>query len=144
MRRITASLKRRLEVKVAETLAEYSEFRKNLAENASLGVSIKDGLVEENIWEQKIKSLKEPLKRSKTITPFMQNEKVDFGTRLTLLYPSGRSQDLIIDGANYTDDDLLIISYNSKIGSKLIGRKVGDTIEIDKREVKIEKIEYPW
>lgn len=74
----------------------------------------------------------------------MQNEKVDFGTRLTLLYPSGRSQDLIIDGANYTDDDLLIISYNSKIGSKLIGRKVGDTIEIDKREVKIEKIEYPW
>lgn len=136
MGRVTATLRRKLEVKLAERMLEYSNFKKANGEKFTKA--------DKDIWSERIRVLKKPVEVFEVITPALQNERVALGSPVTLIYANGRNQKLIVDGASYTDDNIYVISYNSKVGASLLDKRVGDTIRIDNREVRIEKIEYPW
>ncbi len=134
--RMTTSLKRKLQVRLAERMFEYSNFKKANGEKFTKTDKV--------IWNERIKVLKKPFELSEAITPVLQNDRVALGSPVTLTYANGRTQRIIVDGVNYTEDDVYVISYDSKVGASLLDKRVGDIIRIDNREVKIEKIEYPW
>ena len=144
MKKITVTLKSRIENKVANILCDYGAFRNSLASNASEGISIKNALEEEDVWEAKIRAAKKPLKGATVFAPVIQNEIVRLGSPVTLLYPDGTSKDVIVDGADYKDEDVTIISRYSKIGAQLMGKKINETVVIHNQETKIVKIWYPW
>lgn len=133
---MTTSLKRKLQVRLAERMFEYSNFKKANGEKFTKTDKV--------IWNERIKVLKKPFELSEAITPVLQNDRVALGSPVTLTYANGRTQRIIVDGVNYTEDDVYVISYDSKVGASLLDKRVGDIIRIDNREVKIEKIEYPW
>lgn len=143
MRRITKSLKRKLEIRVAETMADYCEYCRDIAIRVAAGADYKEDPMEERIWKLKINGLKAPLKNCTQVIPSMQKEKVDLGSPVTLRYPNDRVERIVLDGANYNDDGVFIISYHSKMGAKLLGRQVGDAVVVNGYEVTVEKIEYP-
>lgn len=136
MGRITTTLRRKLQVKLAERMLEYSNFKTSVGDKFTKADKV--------IWGERIRVLKKPLETFDVITPSIQNNKVALGTPVTLVYANGRSQKLILDGVSYTDDNIYVISYKSQVGASLLDKRVGDTIRIDNREVRIEKIEYPW
>jgi transcription elongation factor GreA len=57
---------------------------------------------------------------------------VDVGERVTVLdLESGRTADYRIVGSGESDPAALEVSYLSPIGSALLGRRVGDVVEVD-------------
>lgn len=97
--------------------------------------------------EATIADLEDRLSRAQIIDPAMlSGEKIVFGATVTLLDDDDKPVTYQIVGPYEADAKLGRISYNSPLGKALIGRKVGDEIEVtvpsgDKFYL-VEKIEF--
>ena len=60
----------------------------------------------------------------------IKSEKVQFGASVELIDEDGTSKIISIVGVDEIDTSKNLISWRSPIGSSLIGKKVGDTIEV--------------
>jgi len=121
-----------LEVK---RLAEMGDFSENAAYSIAKGRlrGINDRIVE----------LTEYLKRTVIIQPSKNSGVVQLGSTVTVEI-NGRQKTYTILGSSETDPTSGVISHKSPVGAALMGRRVGDTVEIQlagKRvEVKIVRI----
>lgn len=88
---------------------------------------------------QKIDELEYLISRAQIIPGLQNNDLVRLGHVVTLLT---NSQELIykILGSNETEPDKGIISLNSPLGQALLGKKVGDIIQVNNKEYIIKKI----
>jgi transcription elongation factor GreA len=114
-----------------ETLVE--RIRAELEGTADRGASgeyldARDGLAR---LEQQIALLEERLTSAKVVQPDPADDEVGIGASVRLRdLDSGELDDYRIVGAGETDPAAGSISYLSPVGSALIGRQVGDVIEV--------------
>lgn len=140
---LTATFKELLTKELEIIMEEYEAFRAQLANFGQNGGDIKPALEEEAVWEAKIKSTKQAM-RGKVVRPERQNRIIALGSPVTLFYPDGKKQKLIIDGNGFKNDQLMVISQKSPIGALLMGKKQNETIAIDGQKIKIQRIDFPW
>ncbi len=140
---LTATLKDLLSKELQTIMDGYAVFRSQVANFGQNGGDIKPALEEETVWEAKIKRTKQAM-RGKTIRPERQNKIIALGSPVTLVYPSGEKQKVVIDGAGFKNDQFMVISQKSPIGTLLMGKKKNNSISIDGKKIKIESIGYPW
>jgi transcription elongation factor GreA len=84
---------------------------------------------------QRILDIEDHLKRAIIIRPRVNNGRVGLGSRVSVKV-GGQEKTYLILGSSETDPSAGIISHNSKIGSALMGHRVGDTVRVQlpKRE----------
>ncbi len=92
---------------------------------------------------QRILELEAHLKTAVIFRPNADKETVGLGHKV-IVDDGGRQKTYTILGGTETDPTAGIISHNSPIGAALLGRKIGETVEIDlngrKKELKIIEI----
>lgn len=131
MPKISKRLYQILSKEVVQLLKDYDVFRQVIAKEALLEIDIKDKIAEEElIWENKIKAAKEKIKGLTPVAIERNSDIVSLGSKV-LLKGEGGSRVVIIDGAWHIDKHL-IINYQSPLGKKLLGRKVGEIVDNQK------------
>ena len=78
---------------------------------------------------QRILELEDRLNHAEIITPNANTDVVQLGHRVTIEI-AGEQRSFRILGSLETDPEKGIISFNSPMGSALMGRKVGDTLAL--------------
>lgn len=94
--------------------------------------------------EKKISKLEEVVKHAEIITPPKNKDKVDLGAKV-LIEADGQEDHFVIVGSIEADPAKGKISDQSLVGKSLIGKKVGDKVEISskvKTVYKIKDIQY--
>ncbi len=94
--------------------------------------------------EKKITKLEEVVKNAEIIIPPEDKSKVALGAKV-LIEADGQEDEFIIVGSMEADPAKGMISDKSLVGKKLIGKEVGDEVEISskvKTVYKIKNIEY--
>ena len=115
----------------------------DLSENAEYhAAKEKQGLIEARVME-----LEDQLSRAEVIDPStLKGDKVMFGATITLLDEDDKSTIYQIVGVEEADVKQGRISYSSPIGRALIGRSVGDEVEVTtpsgEKYFEIEKVDY--
>lgn len=115
----------------------------DLSENAEYhAAKEKQGLVEARVME-----LEDALSRADVIDPAtLKGDTVMFGATVTVLDEDDKSTIFQIVGVEEADLKKRRISYTSPIGRALIGRSVGDDVEVitpsGEKYFEIEKVEY--
>ncbi|GAK33719.1 MULTISPECIES: transcription elongation factor GreA [Iodidimonas] len=115
----------------------------DLSENAEYhAAKEKQGLIEARVME-----LEDQLSRAEVIDPTtLKGDKVMFGATITLLDEDDKSTIYQIVGVEEADVKQGRISYSSPIGRALIGRSVGDEVEVTtpsgEKYFEIEKVDY--
>lgn len=142
--RLTADLKllREERPRIVDAIEE-ARAHGDLSENAEYhAAKERQGQVEAHIAD-----LEDRISRAQIIDPTtMSGDKVMFGATLTLLDEDDKPVRYQIVGQTEADAKQGRISYNSPLGRALIGRKVGDEVEVtvpsgDKFYL-IEKVEF--
>lgn len=131
---LSATLKKLIEVKrpreasEVKRLAEMGDFSENagyqMAKGRLRGIN------------KKIDEISDLLKRAEIIAPNNTGE-VELGNLVTL-ERNGKEKKYRLLGSEETDPNNGVISHNSPLGSALLGKKIGDQIEISLEERKIE------
>jgi len=109
---------------VAQKVSDARE-KGDLSENAAY----KAAREEQSFIERRIAELEEILKRVKTIEHEGRCDRVGIGCRVRLRLKD-REQEFKIVGALEADPTAGRISFQSPLGEELIGKRVGDTVEI--------------
>ncbi|NCD01271.1 hypothetical protein EOL94_04220 [bacterium] len=142
MEKISAGLKKHLNKELSQLLSQYEKKRLTLAREAEAGFDISFAL-EEEVWERKIKFLKN-LMKNKEVVPFQKKStEVVLGSYVTINF-QGLKKSFIVDGVGYKKDDIMIVSSKSPIGAILLGKKKGETILFQGKTIKIETITSAW
>lgn len=97
--------------------------------------------------EASIADLEDKLSRAQVIDPkTLSGDKIVFGATVTLLDEDDRPVRYQIVGQAEADAKLGMISYNSPLGRALIGKQVGDDVEVivpaGEKYYGVEKIEF--
>ena len=131
---LSAALKKLVEVKrpreasEVKRLAEMGDFSENagyqMAKGRLRGIN------------KRIDEISDLLKRAEIIIP-PQNGKIELGNLVTL-EREGKQKKYRLLGSAETNPAQGIISHNSPLGSALLGKKIGDKIEISLADKKIE------
>lgn len=79
---------------------------------------------------QRILDTENLLARAEIITPTGGGDKVALGSQVTI-EKNGRQKTYRILGASETDPEAGVISYSSPLGAALLGRRLGQTIEVE-------------
>lgn len=140
---LTTTLKAMLVNELEMIMKGYEAFRAQLANFGQNGGDIKSALEDETVWEQKIKTTKQSM-RGKVVRPERQNKVIALGSPVTLIYPDGKKQEIVIDGASFKNDQFMVISQKSPIGKLLMLKKKNNSITVDGKKIKIESIGFPW
>jgi transcription elongation factor GreA len=142
--RLTAELKalREERPKIVEAIEE-ARAHGDLSENAEYhSAKERQGQVEASIGD-----LEDRVSRAQIIDPTtLSGDRIVFGATVTLLDDEEKPIRYQIVGQTEADAKVGRISYNSPLGRALIGRKVGDEIEVTvpsgERFYVVEKIEF--
>ena len=142
--RLTAELKllREERPKIVEAIEE-ARAHGDLSENAEYhSAKERQGQVEASIGD-----LEDRISRAQIIDPTtLSGDRIVFGATVTLLDDSDKPIRYQIVGQTEADAKVGRISYNSPLGRALIGRKVGEEIEVTvpsgDRFYVVEKIEF--
>ncbi len=105
----------------------------DLAENSDY-ISAKEEL---SFMDSRIDELEELVREARVVTP-KSNEKIDFGHLVTVRINSGTAQFQIV-GEPEADPTKRKISHSSPLGQALMGKKIGDSVEV---EAPVGKIKY--
>ena len=90
-----------------------------------------DARHELELLDGRLRLLEDRLAAAEVVDPLLDGE-VDLGERVTVLdLESGETLDLRIVGAGESDPPVGEVSYESPIGAALLGRRVGDVVEVD-------------
>jgi transcription elongation factor GreA len=90
-----------------------------------------DARHELELLDRRLTLLEERLHRSEVVESRLDGE-ADVGERVTVLdLESGTTTDYRIVGSGESDPAALEVSYLSPIGSALLGRRVGDVVEVE-------------
>jgi len=126
---LEVELKHRQQVERQRIIQAISEARAlgDLSENAEYhAAKERQGQVEATIAD-----LEDKLSRAQIIDPTMlSGDKVVFGATVTLLDEDDQPVKYQIVGQAEADAKLGMISYNSPLGRALIGRQVGEEVEV--------------
>lgn len=145
MGQITAKMNTLIEKELRETLSNYAKFRSELAKTAEKTEPMEDVPTEEHLWENKIRRLKSLIYGKEIVNPVKQDEVVELGSVILLSFLSNnREEQVILDGAGFKRDTLKVISVDSPIGQKLLGKKRQDKICHQQTEIIVKDIFYPW
>ncbi|GER07371.1 transcription elongation factor GreA [Iodidimonas muriae] len=115
----------------------------DLSENAEYhAAKEKQGMIEARVME-----LEDSLSRAEVIDPTtLKGDKVMFGATVTLLDEDDKSTTYQIVGVEEADVKKGRISFTSPIGRSMIGRSLGDEVEVitpsGEKYFEIEKIEF--
>ncbi|GEQ97195.1 transcription elongation factor GreA [Iodidimonas gelatinilytica] len=115
----------------------------DLSENAEYhAAKEKQGMIEARVME-----LEDSLSRAEVIDPTtLKGDKVMFGATVTLLDEDDKSTTYQIVGVEEADVKQGRISFTSPIGRSMIGRSLGDEVEVitpsGEKYFEIEKIEF--
>lgn len=123
-------LKELLEVEVPKNAREIGAAIElgDLKENAEY----KAGKERQELLNIQIGKLSREIQRAKVFDPqAMQSEQISFGTVVEVKTSNGQKEKLTMLGLWESNPDKKVISYISPLGTKLIGHKVGETIEFD-------------
>ena len=131
-----------------EKLKRLEEYRTKLA--AEVKHLALDGDFSENAPYQLAKSrlrglnrrmmlIKKQLESAVIIPPSVNKEKVDIGSTVEIQYEETIKRYTILGSAE-TNPSQGIISYHSPLGSRLLNKKVGDTIKINKQGKEVEYV----
>lgn len=142
MEKISRGLKNYLDKELSQLLTQYEKRRLALAKEAEAGFYISFSL-EEEVWERKIKFLKNLMKNKEIISFQKKGEEIVLGSYVTINF-QGFKKSFILDGVGYKKDDIIIISSKSPIGSILLGKKRGETILFQGKTIKIETVSFAW
>ncbi|MDI3496174.1 MAG: Transcription elongation factor, GreA/GreB, C-term [Patescibacteria group bacterium] len=142
MEKISRGLKNYLDKELSQLLTQYEKRRLALAKEAEAGFDISFSL-EEEVWERKIKFLKNLMKNKEIISFQKKGEEIVLGSYVTINF-QGFKKSFILDGVGYKKDDIIIISSKSPIGSILLGKKRGETILFQGKTIKIETVSFAW
>lgn len=126
------SLKTDKRIEISEKLKKAKELG-DLSENAEYSEARDD----QAKVEQRIAELEEILRNVAIIKKEGDTEAVDIGSKVEL-NKNGKVLEFSIVGSNEAKPELNLISNESPLGKKLIGRKVGESITIDAPNGKIE------
>ena len=110
-------------------LAELGDFSENAAYQLAKG---RLRAINERILE-----LEDHLKRAEIIEPTADTRTVQLGHRVTIRI-AGQQKTYLILGSSETDPLRGVISHHSPIGAALIGRRVGDVVNINTKKQVIE------
>lgn len=144
-RAMETELKRLKSVERGDVVKAIEEARAHgdLSENAEYhAAKERQGMIEARINE-----LEDKVSRAEVIDPSsLSGEKVVFGATVTLIDEDDKSLRYQIVGADEADVRSGKISYTSPIGRALIGRKVGDEVEVmtpsGDRYYEIDQVEF--
>ncbi|MGB9742362.1 MAG: transcription elongation factor GreA [bacterium] len=90
---------------------------------------------------QKISRLQSDLSRARVIEPDRINtDEVQVGCRVRLVRADGTTVEYAILGPWDADHEMGVISFQSPLAQKLLGKKTGDTVEIDSQTLTIAAI----
>ncbi len=126
------SLKTDKRIEISEKLKKAKELG-DLSENAEYSEARDD----QARVEQRIAELEEILRNVAIIKKESDNDEVDIGSKVEL-NKNGKVLEFSIVGSNEAKPEMNLISNESPLGKKLIGRKVGESIVIDAPNGKIE------
>lgn len=144
MKEITKSLSNFVNQELTNLMAEFNSYRNKLAKIGQDGTNIKTALEKEVYFENKIRSMKALLKEKIVIVPVKQNKIINIGSRFTACI-NGENKKFIIDGVGYPlKTEPVIIGCETDLGSRVLGKKVGDDINIGALKVKVVEINDPW
>lgn len=119
-------------IEISEKLKKAKELG-DLSENAEYSEARDD----QARVEQRIAELEEILRNVAIIKKEGDNDAVDIGSKVEL-NKNGKVLEFSIVGSNEAKPEINLISNESPLGKKLIGRKVGESIVIDAPNGKIE------
>jgi len=119
-------------IEISEKLKKAKELG-DLSENAEYSEARDD----QARVEQRIAELEEILRNVAIIKKEGDNDAVDIGSKVEL-NKNGKVFEFSIVGSNEAKPEMNLISNESPLGKKLIGRKVGESIVIDAPNGKIE------
>ncbi len=117
-------LKTEKRLEVAEKIGRAREFG-DITENSEYDAA----LDEQAIIESRIAELEELLKNAELITTVMKSDEVVLGSTIALEM-DGKKDEFTIVGRVEADPMKKKISNESPLGSKLLGTKVGEVIEV--------------
>jgi transcription elongation factor GreA len=121
--------KRPKEAAEVKRLAEMGDFSENagyqMAKSRLRGIN------------KRIDDISDLLKRAEIINPNNKSGKIELGNLITL-ERAGKQKKYRLLGSAETDPQNGIISHNSPLGSSLLGKKIGDQIQIILEERTIE------
>ena len=133
------SLKKEGRIEIAEQLKRAKEFG-DLSENAEYSEA-KEAQIK---LETKIFELEEIIRSAVLIRKSGQKDKVSIGSTIEVK-KNGKSSQYTIVGSREAKPEASLISNESPLGSAFLGRKAGETVEIQtpngKAEYKIVKID---
>ncbi len=127
--------------KIAERLKEAIKLG-DLSENSEY----QEARTEQSFLEGRILELEEKIKKANIIKEHKKVDKVELGTKVTIAPAKGKAEEktYIIVGSTEADPLALKISNESPVGNSLLGKKVGDVVEVQapggKREYKVLKL----
>ena len=104
---------------------EYAKSLGDLSENAAY--SIAKGKVRG--MHQRIHDLEQQIKTATVITSQSQRDRVEVGSRVTIEM-NGKRHTYRILGSSETRPESGVISHVSPLGQALIGKKIGDTVNV--------------
>lgn len=82
-----------------------------------------------NLVERRIEEIETVLEKAEIAKPNQDNEIVQVGSRVKVIM-DGREEEFLIVGELEGDPVNKKISYNAPLGKALIGKKVGDAVEV--------------
>lgn len=127
--------------KIAERLKEAIKLG-DLSENSEY----QEARTEQSFLEGRILELEEKIKKANIIKEHKKVDKVELGTKVTIAPAKGKAEEktYTIVGSTEADPLALKISNESPVGNSLLGKKVGDVVEVQapggKREYKVLKL----
>jgi len=105
-------------------------------------------MIEEEMWDARLKELKTILSKSRIVEPQEQDETVELGNGVRIQYKDGSILEFVMQGCMLSMlEDITFVSIHSPLGQAIVGANVGDTVSFrvgkNERTVKILKILPP-
>ena len=89
-----------------------------------------DAKNERALVEGRILTLANIIKHGVVSTPDRHNPRIEFGDRVTVRNPDGKEEVFTIVGSTEANPSEGCISYESPVGQALLGKRVGDEVEV--------------
>ena len=88
-----------------------------------------EGERQQAMWSRRLREFMKVMENAQIISPEKKSEKVALGSKITICNENTQEEKTFVIGSYMTFDDPGSISYNSPLGSQLIGASEGDVCE---------------
>ena len=115
------------EAKKRADRAAQSGFQSGSEQNGHHDEGYQLSLRETSTWDRRVRDLEEIRRNARVIVPVEQDELVQFGNGVEIIYPNGEVMRLIVEGYSF-DSSQHSLSLNSPLGRAVLGKKSGEEV----------------